>query len=84
MEVKVSDWHTDIIPTDEEVKRLCKPGAGADTCIWLVMSPKGWECVLNHKPHALVDRFLKGETTAKRDGCKEAEEATDKALVEAN
>lgn len=69
MHVVVHDFHTEIFPTNEEVKRLCRPGAGADTCIWLLMGAKGWECSYHNKPGGLVDRWLAGKTTAKRDGC---------------
>ncbi len=69
MKAVVHESHTDIFPTDGEVKRLCKPGAGADTCAWLVIGGGGWQCVSMNKPHALLDRWIKGETVAKRDGC---------------
>ncbi len=69
MKAIVYDWYTDIYPSDEEVKSLCKIGQGADTCIWLVMSPDGWECTCLHRPHALLDRWEKGLTVAKRNGC---------------
>ena len=69
MKAIVSDFYTDIFPTDEEVKGLCTPGAGADTCIWLLMGPKGWECSMMHKNTALLERWNKGLTIAKRDGC---------------
>lgn len=69
MRAIVDSWYTDIYPTDEEVKNLCRPGQGADTCIWLVMGSDGWECTMLHKPHSLLERWLKGKTVAKRDGC---------------
>jgi hypothetical protein len=84
MEVKVYAWHTEVFPTDEEVKQLCRPGEGADTCVWLVMSPKGWECTDSNRPHALLDRWSEGKTSAKRDGCEEARKAVDKAIAEIN
>ena len=73
MKVIVSDWHTDIFPTDEEVKEHCKIGAGKDTCIWLLMGPDGWECCCLHRPHSLMSRWEKGETVAKRDGCEKVQ-----------
>ncbi len=69
MKAIVNDWYTDIFQTDEEVKTLCKPGAGADTCIWLLISGKGWECSSLHKNPALLKRWEDGDTNAKRDGC---------------
>ena len=71
MKLIVYDWHTVICPTDEEIKEkeLCNIGAGPDTCIWLVVSPDGFECTCLNKPHYLVERLEKGLTTAKKDGC---------------
>lgn len=69
MKAKINDWSTDIFLNKEEVEKICKPGCGPDTCIWLVVGANGFECTCLHKPHALVDRFEKGLTTAKRDGC---------------
>jgi len=69
MKAIVEDWYTDIFPTDEEVKEFCKPGQGANTCIWLIMAPTGWECCCMHRPSALLDRWERGLTNAKRDGC---------------
>ena len=57
-----------------EVKRLCRPGAGADTCIWLVAGVDGFECLyynrqaVNLVGESLEDRWKKGLTVAKRDG----------------
>ena len=69
MRANVHDWYTDMYPTDDEVKELCKPGAGADTCSWLLMSPSGWECCCLHKNPTLAERHSKGEMVAMRDGC---------------
>jgi len=58
----------------EEVKTLCRPGEGADTCIWLVVG-KGFECLyFNRRAVSLTgeileERWRKGLTVAKRDGC---------------
>jgi len=71
MRVKVNAWDTDIYPTDEEFKSksLCNIGAGADTCIWLVVAPTGFECLCLHRPPYLADRLAEGKTVAKKDGC---------------
>lgn len=69
MKAKIYDCHTDIFPTDEEVKELCLPGAAENTCIWLLMTPEGWECCCLHKNPALLAKWERGETVAKRDGC---------------
>jgi len=63
----------------EEAIRLCRPGAGADTCIWLVAGDKGFEClyfcrdVPNLLGETLRQRWETGKTVAKRDGCPEIE-----------
>ena len=69
MKAIVHSWYTDVFPTDEEVKEICKPGAGADTCSWLLMGPNGWECCCLNKNHSIVNRREKGEMIAMRDGC---------------
>jgi len=59
----------------EEVKKLCRPGEGKDTCIWLVMGRDGFECLYyNRKAVSLTgerldERWEQGLTVAKRDGC---------------
>lgn len=61
--------------TIEEVKKLCRPGAGADTCIWLVVGREGFECLCFNRDavsltgERLDERWRKGLTVAKRDGC---------------
>lgn len=64
----------------DEVKRLCRPGAEADTCIWLVVGGKGFECLYYNRNavsltgEKLDERWKKGLTVAKRDGCDEIRE----------
>jgi len=60
----------------EEAMKLCRPGAGADTCIWLVVGEKGFECIFykrkegrNLEGETLEERWERGRTVAKRDGC---------------
>ena len=69
MKVQVNDWSTDGFPTNKEMEDVCKIGQGDETCIWLVCGANGFECSCNHKPHALLERWRKGMTIAKRDGC---------------
>ncbi len=69
MQLDVSGWYTNIILTDDEMKQLCTPGMGADTCVWLLLGPTGFECSCLNKPHSLVDKWRNGKTVAKRDGC---------------
>ena len=69
MRAVIHDWYTEIFPTRDEVKEFCKPGAGADTCSWLVMAPTGWECLSLNRPGSIIDRRKKGTMVATRDGC---------------
>lgn len=68
----------------EEVKKLCRPGFGADTCIWLVVSGEGFECLYYNRRavsltgEILEERWQKGLTVAKRDGCEEIKKLLDK------
>lgn len=62
--------------TKEEVFELCKPGEGANTCIWLVVSGEGFECLYYNRSEGrnlmgetLEERWKAGLTVAKRDGC---------------
>lgn len=71
MRVTAGDFGTAIYLTGEEVKRLCKPGQGADTCIWLMVGKDGFECGYHNRHPSLVERWQKGLTVAKRDGCDE-------------
>jgi hypothetical protein len=66
----VHDFHTDVIPSAQEVKDVCKPGE-ADCCIQLVMGSDGFECMaLNRMPIvSVLDRYAAGDTNAKRCGC---------------
>lgn len=69
MKTVVHYSYTDIYPTKEEVMELCRPGQGADTCIWLMVGTDGWYCAAKNRPSSLVDRWKAGLTNAKRDGC---------------
>ena len=75
MKAVIGDFTTDIYPTAEEVIELCKPGQGADTCIWLMMGADGWFCAYHNRQHvnlvgeSLESRWRRGATVAKRDGC---------------
>ena len=61
----------------DEVEKLCRIGAGADTCIWLVWGENNFECLFfNRRVPAITgeileDRWKAGLTVAKRDGCDE-------------
>lgn len=84
--VKKPDY-TAILLDSEEVKRLCRPGAGADTCIWLVVGADGFEClyysrdVPNLTGQTLKERWQKGLTVAKRDGCDEISKISGKEEI---
>jgi hypothetical protein len=69
MKAIVHAFHTEIFPTTEEVKSLCRPGEQANTCVWLLWGNHGFECASKNRPIALAERWEKGLTSAKRDGC---------------
>lgn len=75
--MKISIDKKTIFLERDEVKRLCKPGAGADTCICLVVGSEGFECtfynqeVPNLEGETLHHRWERGATVAKRNGCDE-------------
>jgi len=78
MKVEKRDTHTTILLNREELLTLCRPGAGADTCIWAVVGEEGFECLfynrhegVNLEGETLHERWLAGKTVAKRDGCDE-------------
>ena len=77
MRIVKKPGHTDILLETEEVMRLCRPGFGADTCIWLVVGQNGFECIYyngdvpNLLGETIRQRWQKGLTVAKRDGCEE-------------
>jgi hypothetical protein len=73
MKATINDFYTDILLTKKEVKVLCRPGEGSDTCIWLLLSSKGFECCQCHKPIPLMINFELGRTVAKRNGCEAME-----------
>ena len=81
MRIDIGDFQSDAYPTDAEVKARCRPGAGADTCVWLMMGSQGWECGTFNRHPTLLDRWMKGQTNAKRDGCPEVQQEWQEALA---
>lgn len=76
MRVVRHDDYTEIFLDQEEVMKFCRLGDGAETCIWLVVGPGGFECLYYHrhegrnlKGETLEQRWKAGKTVAKRDGC---------------
>ncbi len=69
MLVIVDESTSDIYPTHKEVQTFCRPGEGADTCIWLVYGAKGFKCTYYNKLSGPYVQWLEGKTVAKRDGC---------------
>ena len=57
--------------SSEETMRLCKPGGGKDTCIWLMSGPNGFDCHYFCRPKGLTSRWVQGLTVAQRNGCDE-------------
>ena len=60
----------------EDAINTCKLGQGADCCIWLVMGSDSFECLYHDRDtghnllgETLRERWEKGLTIAKRDGC---------------
>ena len=58
-----------IIENDEEVDIHCKPGAGADTCKYLVMSPNGFKCEFQNMNFLIGLSNRDKPMVAQRDGC---------------
>lgn len=56
---------------ENEVIDRCKLGKGADTCVWLAVEGKGFECLYWNRPLLLSENWKAGLTVAKRDGCEE-------------
>jgi len=69
MKVVVRDSHTVIFLTREEALDLCKPGEEGNTCVWLVVGGDGFECTFFNRPTALLKRWARGDTVARRNGC---------------
>ena len=75
MRAEIHDGYTSILLTDKEIKELCRPGASADTCIWLAVGVDGFECLYYNRGGTslaggtLEKRWKQGLTVAKRDGC---------------
>lgn len=89
MKAVIHNYHTELFPSDEEVKSLCKIGQGADTCILLTISGKGWEC--HHQDRgpliSTIERARRNETNAIREGCEFLDNASRsdiEAMQEAN
>jgi len=68
MLVDVRCWFTDIYPTFKEMNKLCKPGAGDDTCIFLIGSCEGFQCACKHGS-LIPSHLYEGEGESKRQGC---------------
>lgn len=68
--MKIIKDNTILLNKDEALK-LCKPGEGDNTCIWLMVGSQGFCCHYYHRPTGLVSRWNQGLTVAKRNGCEE-------------
>ena len=58
-----------IIENKEEVNIHCKPGAGADTCKYLVMSPNGFKCEFQNMNFLMGLSMRDKPMVAQREGC---------------
>lgn len=69
MRVIDGDFGPEIRLDADEARKLCRPGEGADTCIWLMVDGDGFCCGYYNRHPTLVERWKAGATVAKRDGC---------------
>ncbi|GAH04209.1 unnamed protein product [marine sediment metagenome] len=71
MKAVVYDHYTEIFLNDEEIETHCKMGQGADCCIFLVVSGKGFECCYHNRSGIgdMLERARAGLTNARREGC---------------
>ena len=69
MRIAEGEFGKAIFLEPDELKKLCRPGAGADTCVWAMVGEKGPECGYYNRHPALERRWKAGKTVAKRDGC---------------
>jgi hypothetical protein len=60
------------LPKDD-LQTHCKIGQGADTCIWLLIGGKGFECHFHERPSFIL--AARDNMTAKRDGCERERKA---------
>ena len=58
-----------VIESQEEVYAHCKPGAGTDTCKYLVMSPDGFQCEFQNISFLMKLEQRERPMIAQRDGC---------------
>lgn len=64
------NFHTDIYLTEEEFSEVCKPSARDDACSWLVLGPKGWQCLYFNRLESLDRRKMARFLPSVGDGCK--------------
>ena len=57
------------IESQDEVNNHCKPGAGADTCKYLVMSPNGFRCEFQNMNFLMSLSMRDKPMVAQREGC---------------
>lgn len=72
----------EIILDKEDVLSLCHPGQEDKSCLWLAVGNKGFQCTLSSRPFDLLDRYRKGLTISKRDGCDKVREMLSKEAPE--
>jgi hypothetical protein len=57
------------IESQEEVNTHCRPGEGAETCKYLVMSPKGFQCEFQNMNFLIDLNEREKPMIAQREGC---------------
>lgn len=66
----ISEFSTVIKLEAEEPKQICKLGQGEECCAFLVVGPKGFECIrMSYPSNSMIfDRLEKGTINAKGQG----------------
>lgn len=68
METKLSNVLLQLFPSDEHVKKFCRPGAGRESCCYLTSSGRGWGCTKYTSLRRSIDERKSG-MNAQGDNC---------------
>jgi len=69
MKVYVDAWGTEVTPNDQDVETECRPGSGADTCVYLVVSNLGFQCKYNQYQFTFALEERLKTSISQRKGC---------------
>lgn len=66
----VGDFNTSIMMEGDEPKNICRLGQGEKCCAFLVVGPKGFECIRMDYPNnsVIFSRLKQGTMNAKGEG----------------